>query len=72
SDNGIGIECGQDYEERIFGLFQRLHQRHEHGGGTGIGLPICRKIIQRHGGRIWAESEGLGKGTSLIFTLPKA
>jgi signal transduction histidine kinase len=69
-DNGIGIECGQGYEERIFGLFQRLHQRHEHGGGTGIGLSICRKIVHRHGGRIWASSEGLGQGATITFTLP--
>ncbi|CAA7624689.1 putative Histidine kinase [Candidatus Terasakiella magnetica] len=71
-DNGIGIEGGHGYEDRIFGLFQRLHQRNEYGGGTGIGLPICRKIINRHGGQIWAESEGLGKGTRFIITLPKA
>lgn len=71
ADNGIGIEAGQGYEERIFGLFQRLHQRHEHGGGTGIGLPICRKIVHRHGGRMWAESAGPGLGTTILFTLPK-
>jgi PAS domain S-box-containing protein len=70
-DNGIGIEAGYGYEERVFGLFQRLHQRDEFGGGTGIGLPICRKIINRHNGRIWVESEGLGKGTSVFITLPK-
>ncbi|WP_156428722.1 PAS domain S-box protein [Magnetospirillum sp. XM-1] len=71
ADNGIGLETGKGYEERIFGLFQRLHQRDEYGGGTGIGLPVCRKIVERHGGRIWAESEGPGKGTRVIFTLPK-
>jgi PAS domain S-box-containing protein len=71
ADNGIGLEPGKGYEERIFGLFQRLHQRDQYGGGTGIGLPICRKIIQRHGGRIWAESDGPGKGTRFVFTLPK-
>ena len=69
ADNGIGIESGHDYEERIFGLFQRLHQRDDYGGGTGIGLPICRKIIARHGGKLWAESAGLGLGTTFIFTL---
>jgi light-regulated signal transduction histidine kinase (bacteriophytochrome) len=72
TDNGIGIEAGYGYEERIFGLFQRLHQRDQHGGGTGIGLTVCRKIINRHGGRMWAESEGLGKGTTIAFTLPAA
>jgi len=71
ADNGIGLELGKGYEERIFGLFQRLHQRDAYGGGTGIGLPICRKIVLRHGGRIWAESDGPGKGTRIVFTLPK-
>lgn len=71
ADNGIGIEPGHGYEERIFGLFQRLHQRDAYGGGTGIGLPICRKIVTRHGGRIWAESDGPGKGTRFILTLPR-
>jgi PAS domain S-box-containing protein len=68
-DNGIGIEPGRGYEERVFGLFQRLHHRSEFSG-TGIGLPICRKIIARHGGRIWVESEGLGHGLRCCFTLP--
>ncbi|CCG41154.1 sensor histidine kinase [Magnetospirillum molischianum] len=68
-DNGIGIETGLGYEERIFGLFQRLHHRNEYSG-TGIGLPICRKIITRHGGRIWIESEGVGRGLRCCFTLP--
>ncbi len=71
TDNGIGLEPGKGYEERIFGLFQRLHQRDQYGGGTGIGLPICRKIIQRHGGRIWAESDGPGRGTRFLITLPR-
>ncbi len=65
SDNGIGIES--QYAERIFGLFQRLHSRGSYEG-TGIGLSVCKRIIERHHGRIWLESEP-GKGTTFHFTL---
>ncbi|OPX75111.1 MAG: sensory histidine kinase AtoS [Methanoregulaceae archaeon PtaB.Bin152] len=66
-DNGIGIE--PRYLSKIFGLFEKLDGRSE---GTGIGLAIVKRIIEVHGGRIWAESEGPGKGTTICFTLPVA
>ena len=58
--------------ERVFQIFRRLHARDEYGGGSGAGLTIARRTVERHGGRMWAESGGTGKGTTFLFTLGAA
>ncbi len=65
-DNGIGI--GPEYREEVFRIFRRLHQKSEYGGGTGAGLTIVRKVVQRHGGEVWCDSRE-GEGTTFYFTL---
>ena len=68
-DNGIGISS--TFHEQVFKMFKRLHGRDDYGGGSGAGLTICRKIVERHGGRIWIESTP-GDGATLYYTLGSA
>jgi signal transduction histidine kinase len=69
TDNGIGIEAR--HRERIFGMFKRLHSRDEYAG-SGIGLALCKRIVEREGGRIGVEDAPSGRGTRFWLTLPVA
>lgn len=66
-DNGMGID--PVYHQKIFGLFDKLNPKSE---GTGVGLTLVKRIVEVHGGRIWVESDGKGRGSTFHFTLPIA
>ena len=66
-DNGIGID--QKYKDKVFVIFQRLHGAHQYQG-TGIGLTVCKRIVERHGGKIWFESK-IEEGTEFFITFKK-
>ena len=68
-DNGIGIE--QRHFRQVWNMFRRLHGRDAYGGGTGAGLSIVKKLIERHSGQVWLDSK-LGEGSTFFFTLPQA
>ena len=68
-DNGIGIP--EEFRDAIFKIFKRLHNEKAYGAGTGAGLSFARKIVERHGGRLWLESAP-GGGTTFLFDLPRA
>jgi light-regulated signal transduction histidine kinase (bacteriophytochrome) len=65
ADNGMGID--PKYHQQVFGVFKRLHR--EAIAGTGIGLAICQRVVERYGGRIWVESQ-IDEGSTFYFTLP--
>ena len=68
-DNGVGIR--EKHFQSVFRMFKRLHGRDKYGGGTGAGLTITKKLVERHGGRLWIEST-VGEGTTFFFTLQRS